>query len=201
MMRDVAKDSPAAKAGIPAYDILIAYGDRRLFSAERVSQLVKTDSPGKTVAIKLMRNGVTEDKNITLGEAQPMVAEEAPAGMPWMPMHRHHARPLEPLGRPSSQASADNWDTFDSLSLEKRHNGSYQAGIQYLDVNGKLVKPQFAGSREEIRGQLMKQPNLPVIERDQLLDALSAREDGGWPIMPFDPHMFPPSLSHGYPGS
>ncbi|MCB1849966.1 MAG: PDZ domain-containing protein [Gammaproteobacteria bacterium] len=198
MIRHVAADSPAAKAGLNPYDILLTYGDQKLFSAEQLSQLVKSDNPNRSVAIKLVRNGVMENVNVTLGEAKSEVTEEAPAQLPWMPMWHRYTHPMAPLGGPTPETSADNWETFDSLSLEKRQDGSYQAKIQYRDVNGKLVSQQFIGSREEIRQQVLQQSDLPPVERDQLLDEVSARDDGGWPDGPFGYRMFMPHPAWGH---
>ena len=201
MIQDVAADSPAAKAGLNPYDILLTYGDQKLFSAEQLSQLVKSDDPNRSVVFKLVRNGVMESVTVTLGQANAEMTEEAPAHLRWMPMWHRYTHPMAPLGGPTSETSADNWETFDSISLEKRQDGSYQAKIQYRDVNGKLVSQQFTGSREEIRQQILQQSDLPPVERDQLLDAVSARDDGGWPVGPVGPfgyRMPMPPWVHGY---
>lgn len=198
MIRDIAGDSPAAKAGLNPYDILLDYGDQKLFSAEQLSQLVKGDKANRTVAIKLVRNGVAEDVNVTLGEAQSLVTEAAPGHLSWMPMSRHYPHPMESIGQPMPQTSADNWETFDSLSLEKQDDGSYQAEIQYLDINGKPVKQQFTGSREEIRQQILEQSDLPPVERAQLLGLVSGRDEYGWPIKPFGYGMYMPPWAYGH---
>jgi hypothetical protein len=196
MVRDVADDSPAAKAGLQAYDILLSYGDQKLFSAEQLSQLVYADGANRAVTLTLVRNGATVEAPVTLGTAPAAATGYPPRGMPWMPMQRHYRHPMAPLYGQPSQETTDNWETFDSLSLQKRQDGSYQAEIQYLDANGKLAKQQFTGSRDEIRDQVARQSDLPPVERQQLLDALGARDDldpFARPFPPFGhPMMMPP---------
>ncbi len=192
MIRRVVDGSPAAKAGLQPYDILLSYGDQKLFSAEQLSQLVHADGANRTVTLKLVRQGAADEFQVTLGEAQADATDYPSSGTPWMPMQRHYQHGMTPFYGQQSQEGTDNWETFDSLSLEKRQDGSYQAEIEYLDANGTLVKHQFTGSRDEIRDQVVRQQDLPATEREQLLDALTARDDVDPFIGPFGHHPFTP---------
>lgn len=192
MVREVVEDSPAAKAGLQPYDILLSYGDQKLFSAEQLSQLVHADSAGQTVTMNLVRNGATGERQVVLGEAQPDVSPDASRGMPWMPRQHFYRHPMGPFFAQPSEQGNDNWETFDSMSLQKGQDGSYQAEIRYLDASGKLKMHQFTGSRDEIRDQIVRQQDLPPVERDQLLDALSARDDVNPMAGPFGRQPAPP---------
>lgn len=181
LVREVADDSPAALAGLRTYDILLSYNDQKLFSADQLRQLVLAESPQTTVTLRVVRAGTTNDVKVTLAGTQTSAqADYASMGIPWMPTHRHHLRPHPPL----PGAPADNWESFDSLSLQKLQDGRFKAEIQFLGTDGKLVRQEFTGSRDEIRAQVMKEKDLPPIERNQLLEALSARDDifmpGDW---------------------
>lgn len=194
MVRDVSDDSPAAKAGLRAYDILLSYGDQKLFSAQQLSQLVHGDGANRAVMLTVVRNGAAMELPVTLGEARADATGFGSGGVPWMPMQREFRRPMVPplYGQPS-QETRDDWEAFDSLSLQKRQDGSYQAEIQYLDASGSLQKHQFTGSRDEIRDQVARQSDLPPVERRQLLDALSARGGLDPMVAPFgQPMMLPP---------
>lgn len=192
MIQDVVEGSPAAEAGLQPYDILLSYGDQKLFSAEQLSQLVHADGANRGVTLRLVRNGVASEHQVTLGEAHAEAAGYPRREMPRTPMRPHYRHPMAPYYGQQSVPTTDNWETFDSLSLQKRQDGSYQAEIQYLDANGKLERHQFTGSREEIRDQVMRQQDLPPVERDQLLDALSARDDLGPFVGPFGHPLVPP---------
>ncbi len=67
MVRSVSPDSPAQKAGIQAFDIILNYGDQKLYSAEQLAGLVATDTANKEVTLGVVRNGVRKDINVTLG--------------------------------------------------------------------------------------------------------------------------------------
>ena len=200
MIEDVVEGSPAAKAGLQAYDILLSYGDQKLFSAEQLSRLVHADSARRSVTLQLVRNGTTSERKVVLGEAQADDTTYARRGMPWLPRQHQYRHPMGPYYAQPSAGATDNWETFDSLSLQKREDGSYRAEIQYLDANGELEKRQFTGSRDEIRDQLMRQKDLPPVERDQLLDALSARGDFAPMAPPFGRHLRPPPWLNWQPG-
>lgn len=192
MVRDVADDSPAANAGLQPFDIIVAYDDQKLFSADQLANLVRSDAPNKGVSLQLVRGGAAAKLDVTLGKSAEDDNENAQAQLPWPPMWRHPMGPYSHPSVPPEQAQSGNWESFDSLSLEKRDDGSYQASIQYLDANGQLSKRQFTGSRDEIRDQVKQQNDVPAFERGQLLDALSARDDIGPHMGPFARHMFMP---------
>ncbi|MGA7180338.1 MAG: PDZ domain-containing protein [Thiobacillaceae bacterium] len=195
LIRDVEDDSPAARAGLKAYDILTGYGDQKLFSAEQLTRLVRGDSPNQTVTLRLVRNGTAQDTQVTLGEAH--AAAELARAHEMRPRHGPQLRPYAP----PPGAVVDNWESFDSMSLKKLDDGSFKVEIQYLGKDGKLVKQEFTGSRDAIRQQIMEQPDLPTAERSQLLQALSARDvffppPPGW----MAPGFFMPQWFNWQPG-
>lgn len=192
MVRDVVEGSPAAKAGLPPYDILLAHGDQKLFSVEQLGQLVHADAADQRVTLKVVHSGATSERQVVLGAVQPDLFADSPRGLPWMPRQHYYRHPMAPFFAQPLESAKDNWETFDSLSLQKGQGGSYQAEIQYLDANGNLKKHQFNGSRNEIRDRIMRQQDLPRAERDQLLDALSARDDVGPMVGPFGRQPVPP---------
>jgi hypothetical protein len=192
MVQDVVEGSPAAKAGLHPYDIILAYDDQRLFSVEQLSQLVHAEGAGQSVTLKVVHGGTTIERQVVLGAARPDDSFDTPRNLPWMPGPHYYRHPLAPFSARPSQPANDNWETFDSLSLQKVEDGRFQAEIQYLDANGDLKKHQFTGSRDDIRGQILRQQDLPRAERDQLLDALSARDDIAPIAGPFGHQPGPP---------
>src|SRR5262249_20425959 len=57
MVLDVTKDSPAAKAGLQQYDILLTFGKEKLSSPREFAELVHRDRAGQQVAIDFVRGG------------------------------------------------------------------------------------------------------------------------------------------------
>ena len=52
MIRDVIDGSPAAKAGLKVFDILLNFGDQKLFAAEQLSRLVRAESPNTSITLR-----------------------------------------------------------------------------------------------------------------------------------------------------
>jgi membrane-associated protease RseP (regulator of RpoE activity) len=189
LIRDVVAGSPAAKAGLKVFDILLHFGDQKLFTAEQLSRLVRADSPNTSITLRYVRGGAVNETRVTLGQALAAPEAEFPAiGKFRMPTPRHQFRPfLSP-----SESGPARWDSFNSLSLKKLEDGNFRADIQYFGEDGKLVKQTFSGSLDSIREQIMRQKNLPPAERDQLLDVLSAREAWLSPGNTFAPLFYLP---------
>jgi hypothetical protein len=83
---DVLPDSPAAKAGIRAGDVIVDVGGTVPESPEQLSAHVRQYKPGASVKVILFREGKRLEKTVTLG-AMPALGElrstpsaEAPAG-------------------------------------------------------------------------------------------------------------------------
>jgi serine protease Do len=83
---EVREDSPAAKAGLKAGDVVTEYDGERVRSAKHLSRLVAETAPGHTVKAAVMRNGSRVDLQITPERGE----------MAWMGGDRLHVRPGQP---------------------------------------------------------------------------------------------------------
>ncbi len=61
-------DSPAAKAGVKAGDVIVSLNDNTIKDSRELAQKVGTMSPGASVKLGIIRNGGTETVNVTLGQ-------------------------------------------------------------------------------------------------------------------------------------
>jgi membrane-associated protease RseP (regulator of RpoE activity) len=191
LVEQVIQDSPAARAGLQPFDILLQYNDQKLFSPEQLTRLVGSDSGGQPVKLTVVRGGKVSTLDVTLGESSP---PQAMNRLSRIEPHRLSAMPRTPSVGPAQQGRGDNeevWESFDSLSLDKVGDDKYKAVIGYLADDGTHKRLEFKGSRDEIRQKILAQKNLPATERDQLLDALTARDE----VIPFDTWAFGP-LEH-----
>ena len=71
-------NSPAEKSDIRAYDILLAYDNHKIIHPTQFITLVRNDQPGRTVQLKLIRNGQTITRAVTLASQKRPVA---PSGL------------------------------------------------------------------------------------------------------------------------
>ncbi len=169
--------SPAAAAGLQPYDILLSYGDQKLFSPGQLSALVAADQPGRTVTLKLVRGGKLQEVQAELGQGVPRAAEPRP----WQvrPYHfPHHAFPAMPEQRHETVT-----ESFESLNVQKLEDGRYRAAIEYLDADGTKQNHVFEGTRDELRKQIGQSDELPPAARKHLLNALNMK--GGWSMPRF----------------
>jgi len=67
LVSDAETDTPASKAGIVAGDIITAVDGKEVASPKELSRLIAGMEPGKTVELKVWRNGKTETYKVDLG--------------------------------------------------------------------------------------------------------------------------------------
>jgi hypothetical protein len=188
LVEQVMRDSPAAKAGLQPFDILLRYNDQKLFSPEQFTRLVGSDSGGQAAKLTIVRGGKVSTLDVTLGEARlPEAANRLSRLEPLSPQGSHQ-RLFGGPGQPARQDREEVWESFDSLSLDKLDNDKYKATIGYLAKDGTHKRLEFRGNRDDIRQQILAQKDLPATERDQLLDALTARDA----VFPYDTWGFAP---------
>ncbi len=160
----VAKGSPAEKAGLKPNDVLMTFGDQKLFFPQQLVALVHEDTAGQKVNLGIVRNGKAQTVSVTLGQ------------------HAVQKSDLEELiltgrtPRPSS-GQAENkgepgWTSFDSLTLKSLGKGRYSIEIGYETKDGKIKHESFEGTREDIHKRIMAHKDLPASERQHLLRTL-----------------------------
>lgn len=69
LVKSVEDDSPAAKAGLNAGDVLVKIGKEKIESADDVHNAVRRHQPGAEVPIVFVRKGKEQTVEVTLGEA------------------------------------------------------------------------------------------------------------------------------------
>jgi membrane-associated protease RseP (regulator of RpoE activity) len=198
LVDQVMNGSPAEKAGLQPFDILLQYNDQKLYSPEQLTRLVGSDTGRQPVKLTIVRGGKVSTLDVTIGEAR--MTESAQRSEPELhPLHRYHQRQYGGPGPQALQGNEKVWESFDSLSLDKLKGDKYKAVIGYLAKDGTHKRLEFQGTRDEIRQQIQAQKDLPATERDQLLDALTSRDDvfpfGNLGLAPFDQEFLavPPS--------
>jgi PDZ domain len=177
----VTKDSPAAKAGLQAYDVLLSYGGHKLTSPDELINLVRAGTSGHEVPIDFVRGGKAESCKVTLGEHEWPLEQERPRVFRFLPDERlrHMFEETESTGESPA------WETFDALKLTRLADHRWRAEIEFRSKEGKKVQKQFEGTRAEIRKDIRAEKDLPADERSHLLRALNLHE----PVFEFH---FPP---------
>ncbi|HEY2839435.1 MAG TPA: PDZ domain-containing protein, partial [Pirellulales bacterium] len=165
LVSDVAKDSPAEKAGLQRHDIIVSYDDQNLYSPEQLSKLIHHDKAGRQVTLNIVRSGEKKELKATIGEHR----ASANGG--------NHSRTAmqRPRMRYSHEPAQDReaqWSMFDSMTLTREDNGKFKAEIKYKNDQGKTDSVQFEGTRDELRKDIDARQDLPANEREHLMRAL-----------------------------
>ncbi len=104
IIKQVAPDSPAAKAGLQAYDIIADFNDQAIFSQQQLTQLIQAQAPQTEVQLSIIRQGKLIQKKVML-EVNPQVnslQRQTPGAH-----HPGHSQQLNPLhNRPRGQLPA-----------------------------------------------------------------------------------------------
>ena len=79
---NVARNSPAAKAGLKPHGILVAYDGQKLFSPEQLVKLVHADKPAHKADIDVVQSGQVKSIEVTLAK-QPEENQQAKAQHWW----------------------------------------------------------------------------------------------------------------------
>jgi S1-C subfamily serine protease len=81
VVREVAPDSPAAKAGLKDGDRIVQAGDRQIRSINDLKDALAGQIPGDKIAFKVMRDGKEQSLTVTLGKEPTGPAEAPPAAI------------------------------------------------------------------------------------------------------------------------
>jgi len=179
----VVKDSPAQKANLQRYDVLVSYDNHQLYSPEQLVKLVQQDKPGRDVSLDLISSGKEKKVKVTLGEHQaaaPQAQQPTPTSSDRVPFK---------IMRPNESKAIS--ESFDSMTLSRLDANRFKAENSFRDDKGKIEHKKFEGSRQEIHKAIEKQKDLPPAERDQLLRALDLKPrffDFGIPPISFPRH-------------
>lgn len=195
LVEAVSPDSPAAKAGLQRWDLLLKLNDQKLYSPQQLASLIETFKPGDRIGLELVRDGKLQKVTATLGGAR----EPNDLGAMWQ-----RGYPEPPRFRPPH--FRERWfnlpdfdhgeathvmEAFEEISVRKLGDDHYIVKLRFLDNNGEQQSFSVEGSYEEVRRQILTNTSLPEQKKNALLNALKLNPDTllpdelpGFPLMP-----------------
>jgi serine protease Do len=134
LVKNVQPDTPAAKAGLKADDVIVRFDGEAVRSAAQLSRLVRETPAGRPVTIEVSRGGAIQRLTATLDEGRPfgLLGEggpmhiEAPPMPPMAPMPP--LPPMEPLMR-------EGMDRYRNFFLARPG----RLGITYHELSDQLA--------------------------------------------------------------
>ncbi|HEY9403735.1 MAG TPA: PDZ domain-containing protein, partial [Pyrinomonadaceae bacterium] len=70
VVRDVAADSPAAKAGLQKNDVILRFDGEQVSSVQKLQRLINESAPEHTARLSISRAGAEQEVSVTLGKRE-----------------------------------------------------------------------------------------------------------------------------------
>jgi serine protease Do len=152
VVKDVRPDTPAAKAGLQAGDVILRYQGERVEGAAALARMVRETPAGRQVEIEVERNGSTQTLSATLerGGAMHQWAEglrgledldvELPDHIEIPEIPDMSAMPLVPPVPPVPPMPHDGDQGEGFRRLFREYGGARKLGIQYQEISGQLAQ-------------------------------------------------------------
>ncbi|HZZ78426.1 MAG TPA: PDZ domain-containing protein [Gemmataceae bacterium] len=182
MVEQVAKDSPAAKAGLQPHDILLTVDEQKINSPAQLVKMIRHDKPGQQVSLGYLRGGKVMSCKVTLDAAEHHMQPHQPRVFHFFPDERFQ-RMFEDFEAKSNDSA---WNMFDSIKLTRTDAKHWRAEVDYRNKDGKKDTKVYNGTREEIRKAIESENDLPAQERENLLRALNLRSSFEFHFPPFE---------------
>jgi serine protease Do len=144
VVKDVQPDTPAAKAGIQAGDVIVRYQGERVEGAAALARMVRETPAGRRVEMDVSRNGSVQKLSATLEKGAGMhrwaeglrdgALEDFDIELPALPPMPDvpPVPPIPPVAR--------EFEHGDFRRLLRETGGARKLGIQYQEVSGQLAR-------------------------------------------------------------
>ncbi len=147
LIASVAKDSPAAKAGLKPGDVITAFGDRPIRQTHDLTWAVALTPPGKEVPVTVDRDGKNVTVKVTVGRlaAHQEEAAEAAGKLPQLGLG---LRPLSPAIRNQYGITPDTQGVL--VTEVEAGSPADEAGLQPGDVITQVDRTNVFSPQEAI---------------------------------------------------
>jgi hypothetical protein len=166
-----APDSPAPAQGIKQYDILLRYNGVAIEHPQQLIQLIKKDSPGKTVKLSIVRKGKVIDLPVTIGKQDYPLDED----------QLDYQYNMQMLG-------------YDGYKIAMPSKNYFEATIRYLAPDGSVRRRTFKGYFNQVMSEIQATPDLSQYAKQKVMSIIKEKKDdeegyfGDW--MPFSDGVF-----------
>ncbi len=178
------QNSPAIKAGLKRFDIVLSLDDQTLYSAHQLQSLIKSKKPQTEVNLKVIQQGQIKSIKVLLGEKK--INGFYPPR--WQTNPFFQPRMQAPITQNQTNLA---WDSFESVQVNTLADGRYHAEVAYKNARGEQQKFTFEGKRDEVVKQIQSHKTLPKEKKQALLNALNMRPEHllNQPFFNQDPFM------------
>jgi membrane-associated protease RseP (regulator of RpoE activity) len=192
MLQSVAKNSPADRAGLQVFDIIISANGQKIYSPAQFAGLVRATRENNSLQLEIVHQGKL--KTVAVAPELVDIPDYAQRRYPVWPMLEHSYRPpMAEFFRNQQRALSSQdwaWDSFESVQVKTLPEGRYHAEISYKDKEGVVKEFTFEGEREEIFEQIKQRDELPQDKQQALLNVLNTEPESMFDSPKFNDAFF-----------
>ena len=158
----VAKDSPAAQAGLKEKDVVLEFNGQRVDGTEQLARLVRETAPGRTARLLISRDGATQTVNVKVGEKRSIGDPSLQVRIPRIEIPEIHMNPdIQVLMRTSrlgiegqtlTRQLGDFFGVPDGegvlISSVDKDSPAEKAGLKAGDVITRIEGQKIAGMKD-----------------------------------------------------
>jgi hypothetical protein len=184
LVTEVQPDSPAAKAGLKRFDVILALDQETIESPEDLVKSVLALAPGKKTTLRVLRQGKVVETEVTLGERVVPLRQLPYAGLPKEAEEAFgKLRRLERRGGPPFATGqpfpSRAYRRFLEVSIRSLGDDRIELKVRW-DHDGTRRELALEGTREEVRKNVQEHKDLPEDVRQMILESLETKPRGGW---------------------
>ena len=166
-----APDSPAPQQGIKQYDILLRYNGVAIEHPQQLIQLIKQDSPGRSVKLSIVRQGKVIDLPLMIGKQDYPLDED----------QLDYQYNMQMLG-------------YDGYKIAMPSKNYFQATIRFLAPDGSVRRRTFKGYFNQVMPEIQATPDLSQYAKQKVMSIIKQKKDDeeGYfdGLMPFSDGVF-----------
>ncbi|MCK5917771.1 MAG: PDZ domain-containing protein [Cocleimonas sp.] len=171
MVSGFGEKSPAQQQGLKRFDVLLTYDRHALMHPKKFISLIRNDKAGRTVQLKLVRQGKIMTLPITLTMQKQALNED----------QLDYQYNLQTQG-------------YDGMKIKQFSKDDFQASVRYLASDGMVRSRTFAGTYKKIQRDIYVANDMSMIAKQHLMQAITKRkkDEDGWfgNMMPFTDGVF-----------
>ncbi len=222
LIKDVQDNSPAKKAGLQAFDVLMVFNGENITDIQQVYNLVQNSNENQEVKLEIIRQGKKETLTANIGN-RVITNNQAPSFQQqfqqpffnnqfggfnhpfWNPRPGGFYQDWPQFHAPTppniNNGNVQSWSQSESLSVKTLANGKLHAELKSKDKDGNEKNYVYDGDRETIIKQIQEEKDMPQNHREQLLGALQANPTFRFKQRFFNNNAFPaiPGSPHSNP--
>ena len=179
MVTGFTKDSPAEKAGLKKYDVLLTYDRHALMHPQKFIDLIRNDQIGREVQLKFVRKGKIMTLPVTLTSQQYDLTED----------QLDYQYNMQVMG-------------YDGMRINQLSKDHFKAVIRYLAPDNVVRRKTFTGEYKKVLYDIQMAPDLSAIAKHDLIKAIKKQKDdedgmfGKW--IPFGDGNFTPDAMKNF---